>query len=94
MLQLEEATTGKKRGAYQQRSMTKSKDNVTGSSLDEANQGLLDGYTYSINNYVVKEDWKQYFEYACFSRVPLEWTSIFKEDNDLGEACKLKAEFV
>ncbi|CAB9522585.1 unknown protein [Seminavis robusta] len=55
---------------------------------------LPEGFVQSINGYVIKEAWKDYFEYVCFSKVPSSWTKVFSEDTSLGEGCRTKLEYI
>eukprot|EP00797_Seminavis_robusta_P002421 Sro114_g056230.2 (665) ;mRNA; f:14108-16102 len=55
---------------------------------------LPEGFLPSINGYVVKESWKDEFEYVCFSKVPQSWSKTFTNDERLGEGCRTTTEYL
>ncbi|CAB9516400.1 unknown protein [Seminavis robusta] len=85
-----------KRGPYRNKDPTKMKtaDSAPAAKPFGGISSLPDGFIESINGYVIKERWKDYFEYVCFSKVPSSWTTVFSEDSLLGEACRSKAEYI
>ncbi|CAB9531360.1 unknown protein [Seminavis robusta] len=91
---IDEAFTKKKRGPYRKDpTKMKTADSAPAGNNIDQRQLLPQGFVHSINGYVVKEKWRDAFEYVCFSKVPNSWCGVFVDDCTLGEACRLKAEY-
>ncbi|CAB9507987.1 unknown protein [Seminavis robusta] len=92
---INERFSQKKRGSY-------NKDPTKMKTADSAPAGgdvvdslsLPDGFIQSINGYVIKASWKDHFEFVCFSKVPSSWSTVFREDNRLGDGCRLRTEYL
>ncbi|CAB9528854.1 unknown protein [Seminavis robusta] len=85
----------KKRGPYRKDpSRMKTADSAPAAGRHIDSLSLPEGFIQSINGYVVKEQWKDYFEYVCFSKVPSSWSAIFRNDDGLGSACQVRTEYV
>ncbi|CAB9519683.1 hypothetical protein SEMRO_1037_G234110.1 [Seminavis robusta] len=82
---INECFTQQRRGPYRNKDRSKMKTADEAPAAKEFGHiSLPKGFTQSINGYVIKEDWKECFEFVCFSRVPAYWTSVFAEDGSLG----------
>ena len=85
----------KKRGAYNKDpTKMKNADGAAAAREFGRNSQLPEGFTQSINSYIIKEGWKDFFEYICFSKVPQSWSSVFGMDLLLGEGCRVRAEYI
>ncbi|CAB9518030.1 unknown protein [Seminavis robusta] len=93
-LSIEERFEGKKRAPYKKTIKgLKSTDEAPVSSNRTSNT-LPDGFIHSINGYIIKTEWKDHFEYVCFSKVPVSWSEPFVTDESLGGVYRANAEYV
>ncbi|CAB9504283.1 unknown protein [Seminavis robusta] len=94
-LSIEERFGGKKRAPYKKTTRAlKSADNAPAATDQTSQVRLLDGFIHSINGYVIKQGWKDHFEYVCFSKVPAAWTEPFSKDESLGGVYRANAEYI
>ncbi|CAB9505323.1 hypothetical protein SEMRO_227_G092400.1 [Seminavis robusta] len=86
--------TRAKRGPYTKNpSKMKTADRAP-AGRDVDSLSLPEGFIQSINGYVIKASWKEFFEYVCFSKVPLSWSTVFRNDDSLGDGCRVRTEFI
>eukprot|EP00797_Seminavis_robusta_P035490 Sro87_g046280.2 (107) ;mRNA; r:119369-119689 len=93
--EIEERFTGKKRAPYTKTSRAlKSSDNALSAASEQHSQTLPEEFIHSINGYIIKEGWKDHFEFICMSKVPASWSDPFSSDESLGGVYRANADYI
>ncbi|CAB9530955.1 hypothetical protein SEMRO_3135_G344340.1 [Seminavis robusta] len=93
--EIKERFTGKKRAPYTKTLRAlKSSDNALSAASEQHSQTLPEEFIHSINGYIIKEGWKDHFEFICMSKVPASWSDPFSSDESLGGVYRANADYI